>query len=171
MKKNKIVSVVNTHAEAEEVMTTLVNSGFDVNHLSIVGKGFETQEHATGFYNMNDRVKTWGKAGALWGGVWGALLGSGMFWVPTFGALLVAGPLVTTLVGAIEGATITGGFSALGGALASIGIPKDSVIKYETAIKTDKFLIVLDLDEAEVAVAKDILSQHLVDVHQTEAAV
>ncbi|PMG55995.1 permease [Vibrio splendidus] len=168
MKKNKVVAVVNTHAEAEEAITTLVNSGFDVNHMSIVGKGLEKEEHATGFYNMRDRVKTWGKSGALWGGIWGALLGSGMFWVPTFGALLVAGPLVSAFVGAIEGAAITGGFSALGGALVSVGIPKDSVVKYETAVKMDKFLIVLDLDEGEVAVAKDILSHHSVDVHEEQ---
>ncbi|GEA62104.1 general stress protein [Vibrio comitans] len=165
MKKNKIVAVVNTHKKAEDAVSTLVNQGFDINHLSIIGKGYQTEEHATGFYNITDRVKSWGKAGALWGGVWGALLGSGMFWIPTFGALFVAGPLVTTLVGAIEGAAITGGAGALGGALASIGVPKDSIIKYETAIKTDNYLIVLDLDEKEIASAKEILAQHDVHVH------
>ncbi|MEZ9862903.1 general stress protein [Vibrio breoganii] len=165
MKKNKIVAVVNTHKKAEEAVSALVNQGFDINHLSIIGKGYQTEEHATGFYNIADRVKSWGKAGALWGGIWGALLGSGMFWIPTFGALFVAGPLVTTLVGAIEGAAITGGAGALGGALASIGVPKDSIIKYETAIKTDNYLIVLDLDEKEVDSAKAILAQHDVHVH------
>lgn len=165
MKKNKIVAVVNTHKKAEEAVSALVNHGFDINHLSIIGKGYQTEEHATGFYNITDRVKSWGKAGALWGGIWGALLGSGMFWVPTFGALFVAGPLVTGLVGAIEGAAITGGAGALGGALASIGVPKDSIIKYETAIKTDNYLIVLDLDEKEVNSAKAILAQHDVHVH------
>ncbi|PMO51498.1 permease [Vibrio breoganii] len=165
MKKNKIVAVVNTHKKAEEAVSALVNQGFDINHLSIIGKGYQTEEHATGFYNIADRVKSWGKAGALCGGIWGALLGSGMFWIPTFGALFVAGPLVTTLVGAIEGAAITGGAGALGGALASIGVPKDSIIKYETAIKTDNYLIVLDLDEKEVDSAKAILAQHDVHVH------
>ncbi|GAB7219588.1 general stress protein [Vibrio comitans] len=165
MKRNKIVAVVNTHKKAEEAVSTLVNQGFDINHLSIIGKGYQTEEHATGFYNITDRVKSWGKAGALWGGIWGALLGSGMFWIPTFGALFVAGPLVTTLVGAIEGAAITGGAGALGGALASIGVPKDSIIKYETAIKADNYLIVLDLDEKDMASAKEILAQHDVHVH------
>ncbi|MEZ8977571.1 hypothetical protein AB6E06_22490 [Vibrio splendidus] len=75
---------------------------------------------------------------------------------------------MSAFVGAIEGAAITGGFSALGGALVSVGIPKDSVVKYETAVKMDKFLIVLDLDEGEAAVAKDILSHHSVDVHEEQ---
>lgn len=165
MKTDKIVSIVKTHQQAEEAVTELVNKGFDINHLSIIGKGYQTEEHATGFYNLSDRIKSWGKAGALWGGIWGALLGSGMFWIPTFGALFVAGPLVTTLVGAIEGAAITGGAGALGGALASIGVPKDSIIKYETAIKTDKYLIVMDLDKSEVDLAKEVLAAHETDMH------
>ncbi|MFC0059444.1 general stress protein [Vibrio inusitatus] len=165
MKNNKIVAVVDSHIKAEEAVAKLVDHGFDVNHLSIIGKGYQTEEHATGFYNISDRVKSWGQAGVLWGGIWGALLGSGMFWVPTFGALVVAGPLVATLVGAIEGAAVTGGAGALGGALASIGVPKDSIIKYETAIKTHNYLIVLDLEEQEIASAKELLAQHTVDVH------
>lgn len=72
MKTDKIVAVVDTHKQAEKAVSELVNGGFDINHLSIVGKGYQTEEHATGFYNLSDRVKPWGKAGALWGGIWGS---------------------------------------------------------------------------------------------------
>ncbi len=37
--------------------------------------------------------------------------------------------------GALEGAAVVGGLSALGAGLYSIGIPKDSVFQYETAVK------------------------------------
>ena len=43
-------------------------------------------------------------------------------------------------------------------ALYSIGIPKDSVLRYETAIKVNKYLLVAHGTEAEVAKAKDILA-------------
>jgi hypothetical protein len=43
----------------------------------------------------------------------------------------------------LEGAVVGGGVSALGAGLVSIGIPKDSVIKYEAALKTDKFLLIV----------------------------
>ncbi len=41
--------------------------------------------------------------------------------------------------------------------LYSIGIPKDSVLRYETAIKVNKYLLVAHGTAAEVARANDIL--------------
>lgn len=54
---------------------------------------------------------------------------------------------------------------ALGGALASIGVPKDSIIKYESDIKADKYLIVLNLDKSEIELAKSILAEHKTEMH------
>jgi hypothetical protein len=71
----------------------------------------------------------------------------------------VAGPVVAWIVGAAEGAAVVGGLSALGAALFSIGIPKDSVLKYETAIKADKYLLVAQASAAEAARVKDVLSR------------
>jgi hypothetical protein len=47
--------------------------------------------------------------------------------------------------------------SALGAGLYSIGIPKDSIVKYEAALKTDQFLVIAHGTAAEVAKAKEIL--------------
>ena len=52
---------------------------------------------------------------------------------------------------------MTGGFTALGAALYSIGIPKDSVLRYETEIKNDKLLLVVHGTAEEVQRAKDLL--------------
>ena len=58
-----------------------------------------------------------------------------------------------------------GGLSALGAGLYSIGIPKDSVVKYETALKSDKFLLLAHGTAGEVAKARDILdTTHAVEV-------
>jgi hypothetical protein len=122
-------------------------------------------------------MKYWGKAGALWGGLWGLLFGAAFFWVPGVGPLLVAGPLAAWIVGALEGAVVVGGLSAIGAGLFSIGIPKDSILKYETAIKTDKYLLVAHGTAAEAAKAKDILgatapselNQHTLDAARQAA--
>jgi hypothetical protein len=52
---------------------------------------------------------------------------------------------------------VVGGLSALGGALASLGIPKNSVIQYETALKADKFLLLAHGTPDDVARAKSII--------------
>jgi len=69
----------------------------------------------------------------------------------------VLGYLATIVISGIENAVIVGGVSALGAALYSIGVPKDSVIKYETALKTDSFLVMAHGAAAEIARAKTIL--------------
>ena len=56
----------------------------------------------------------------------------------------------------LEGAVEVGALGALGGGLYSIGIPKDSIVKYEAALKTDQFLLIAHGTAAEVAKAKDI---------------
>ena len=50
-----------------------------------------------------------------------------------------------------------GGLSALGAALYSIGIPRDSIVEYETALKSDKFLLMVHGTADEVALAQRIL--------------
>jgi hypothetical protein len=62
------------------------------------------------------------------------------------------------IVGGAEGAVAMGGLSALGAALYSIGIPKDSIVKYEESLKADKFLLVVHGTQQEVSRAQDILN-------------
>ena len=54
---------------------------------------------------------------------------------------------------------MVGGISALGAGLFSIGIPKNSVMQYETEVKNGKLLLVVHGTADEVERAKDILDQ------------
>ena len=156
---NSVVAVYRTHTEADAAVKELQRDGVDMHSLSIVGKGYHTDEHVVGYYNSGDRMKYWGKVGAFWGGFWGLLFGSAFFMIPGLGPILAAGPVVTWIVGALEGAALVGGMSALGAGLYSIGIPKDSIVKYETALKTDRFLLIVHGTAADVAKAKDIITR------------
>ena len=98
------VAIYPSHTAAEAAIKELQQSGFDMKKLSIVGRDYHTDEHVVGYYNAGDRMKVWGKTGAFWGGLWGLLFGSAFFWVPGLGPLLVAGPLVSWIIGALEGA-------------------------------------------------------------------
>ncbi len=79
--------------------------------------------------------------------------------IPGIGPLMIAGPIVGWLVAALEGALVVGGLSAVGAGLYSLGIPKDSVLKYETALKTDKFVLIVHGALAEINRARNILSE------------
>ena len=166
-KGNVGIAIFNTHDEAENAVKELQKSGFNMKKLSIVGKDYHTEEQVVGYYNTGNRMKYWGKLGAFWGGLWGILFGAAFFWIPGIGPLVVAGPLVSAIVGALEGAVAVGGLSALGAGLYSIGIPKDSIIKYESSVKSDKFLLVVHGSKDDLGKAKDILKSagHEVSVH------
>ncbi len=155
--KNVAVAVFNTHTEAEAAVNELQKSGFPIKKLSIVGKDYRTEEHVVGYYNTGDRMKYWGKLGAFWGGIWGMLFGAAFFAIPGLGPILVGGPLVSWIIGALESAAVVGGLSALGAGLYSIGIPKNSVLEYETAIKAGKYIVIAHGTEDEVADAKEIM--------------
>ena len=156
---NSVVATFKTHDQAEEAVKQLQNSDFDMKLLSIVGRGYHTEENVVGYYNVGDRMLYWGSRGAFWGGFWGLLFGSGMFMVPGIGPLLVAGPLVAAIVGVVETAVVVGGFSALGAALVSIGIPNDSIVRYEASIKSGQFLMVVHGTPEEVERAKNLLGE------------
>jgi hypothetical protein len=122
-----------------------------------------------GFYNTGDRIKFWGKTGAIWGGLWGLFFGGILVTIPIIGPVMVLGHLAAMVFAAVEGAIIVGGLGALGAAMSSLGIPKDSVIQYEEALKADAFLLVAHGPVEEMARARTILATMepiRLDLHQ-----
>jgi uncharacterized membrane protein len=157
-KLDSIVAIYETHDQAELAVKDLQRAGVDMKSLSIAAKDTHTDEKVVGYYNAGDRMKYWGGVGAFWGGFWGLLFGSAMFAIPGLGPILIAGPLVGWIVGALEGAVVVGGVSALGAGLVSIGIPKDSVLKYEVALKSDQYVLLVHGTPEAVAEAREIIS-------------
>ena len=157
-KDDSSVAIFKSHNEAETAIKELQRAGFDMHKLSIIGREYHTDEHVVGYYNAGDRMKYWGTQGAFWGGIWGWLFGSAFFFIPGVGPLLFAGPIIGWIVGALEGAAIVGGMSALGAGLYSMGIPKNSIVKYESALTSDKYIVIAHGSASEVAHAREIIS-------------
>ena len=167
--QDSVAAVFPDHQTAEAAVKTLTAAGVPLKSISIVGKGYHTDEKVVGFYNMGDRVKFWGSRGAFWGALWGLFFGGVFLTIPLTGPVIVLGYLAAAAVSAVEGAVVVGGLSALGGALAGIGIPRDSVLQYETAIAADGFLVMAhgatsDMAQAEYAL-KGLHPSHL-ELHQ-----
>jgi uncharacterized membrane protein len=173
-KSNAVVAIYKSHTEAEAAIKELQRAGFDMKKLSIVGRDYHTDENVVGYYNVGDRMKYWGTRGAFWGGIWGLLFGSAFFLVPGIGPLLVAGPLVSWVVGALEGAVVLGGLSAIGAGLYGLGIPKDSILKYETALKTGKFVVIAHGGAEQATRAREIITRtntETFEEHQSSSAI
>jgi hypothetical protein len=151
------IAVLQDHAAAEAAVKKLAQAGFDMKSLTVVGQGFHTEDKVVGFYNTGDRIKFWGSRGAFWGGFWGLFFTGAFIAVPAVGPVVVLGTLAATVISAIEGAVVVGGLSALGAALFSIGIPKDSIIDYEAAIRADNFLVMAHGPSVDMARAKAVL--------------
>jgi uncharacterized membrane protein len=167
--QNSVVAVFAQHSGAENAVKELKDSRFDVKKLSIVGSDYHSNEDVVGFYNIGDRMKYWGKTGAFWGGLWGMLFGAAFLVIPGIGPIIAAGPIVSWIIGALEGAVMVGGVSALGAGLFSLGIPKDSVVKYETSIKAGKFLLIAHGTADEVQQARNVLQStgaEAINLHQ-----
>jgi hypothetical protein len=167
--QNSVVAVFAEHSGAENAIKDLKDSRFDIKKLSIVGSDYHSNEDVVGFYNTSDRMMYWGKTGVFWGGLWGMLFGAAFLVIPGIGPIIAAGPVVAWIIGALEGAVVVGGISALGAGLFSFGIPKDSVVKYEASIKAGKFLLIAHGTADEVPRARNVLQSAgavEINVHQ-----
>jgi hypothetical protein len=68
------------------------------------------------------------------------------------------GPLAAWILAALEGAVVGGAAGILGAALAGMGIPRDSVIKYESAVNAGRFLVLAHGDAELVDHARTVLA-------------
>ncbi len=157
------------HTQAETAVKALAQAGFDMKQLSIVGRGYHTEENVVGFYNADGRIRFWGKYGAFWGGLWG-LFGAGIFLSsPMTGPVMALGALAAIALSAVEGAVAFGASGAIGAAIYSMGIPENSVLEYEHALKADSFLVFVHGTAGDVTCAKSILATvkpTQLDVHE-----
>jgi hypothetical protein len=130
-----VVVVYHTRQHAENAVRDLQRTGFDLKQLSIVDNGYDTQDHEIGSGDAGVACNYWGGLGDLWGRV---------------GPLLVAGPLLTSIIAGLQGAEFANGLSAVGAALYSEGISKDDARQFETALKAGKFLVIAHGTREEV---------------------
>lgn len=138
---HSIVALFDDHDQADAAVKALAASGFELHRLSVVGKGFHTSETAIGFYNTGDRIRFWGSRGAFWGSLWGLFTGGLYATVPVVGGVVLLGYLAAAGIAALEGAVVLGSTGALVAALTSLGVPKDSIVTYQTDVEADGFLV------------------------------
>ena len=159
LRKSAVFAIYDTHEEAEQAVRELERSGFDMQKLSIVGKDYQTEEDVVGYYTAGDRMmsrvrrRCFGKRD-----MGGLLFGSAFFLIPGIGPLLAGPADGRWIVGAPKVRWWSEALSALGAGLYGLGIPKDSIIEYETQIKAGKYVVITHGSPDEVSKTEGTLS-------------
>ncbi len=146
--------------KAKTALDSVLEADMAMDHISILGPASSSGDDPLGVYHskIGERMLSWGKMGAFWGGVLGALTGAmGLFLIPGIGPLVAAGPIAEALVGAAGGAGLAGGVMAgagavsqLGVAIHRMGIPHDRIDKFNDLIESGHYLLMVIVDKSSL---------------------
>ncbi len=146
------VAIYETHAKAIEALEILKEANFPMEKTSLVGQAEIIDDHVHVKSTEDIKIKTTA-LGVAATSTLGLLAGMGIFAIPGLGFIYGAGALVGAIAGAEIGLVGSGLFSVL----TSIGLPKESVVKYEQHIVEGKFLVIVNGSLEEIEHAEHIL--------------
>lgn len=168
MKKQLVMGISPTEAEANAVVESLKTASFVTEDISVLMKQDAVKR------DLNDSTILKGatrgaEGGVLAGGAIGLLAGIGLITIPALGPFIAAGPLMA----AIAGAAMGGASGGLGGALLGVTMPDHQIKLYESLLKEGNVLLIVHTDSPEeVDKAEDIMkSGGVKDIHKTTQAV
>lgn len=160
----RAVGVFSTRRDAEAALNELRNSGFVMDHVSIVARDMDRGSHIAGAEvrdahgNKADEGAAAGAAtGGALGGITGLLVGLGAIAIPGIGPVMLAGATATALATTLSGAAIGAAAGGLLGALIGLGIPEERARVYNERVSRGDYLVIVDGTDDEIAVAERIL--------------
>jgi hypothetical protein len=116
----------------------------------------EAVERVQGYVTTGDVARGMAGVGAWTGGLFGLLAGAAFLWVPGLGPLVVLGPLVTGLLGALEGGALDG----LLGAILGKQIEDKRLLKYQADLKAGKWLVTVHGTPQELGTARRVMAEN-----------
>jgi hypothetical protein len=134
--KKNIVGVYEIEQNAILAIGNLVKQGYTTKEICVIGQNVKkvTEERDA---IVEDTSARGAVLGETLGGVIGLLAGIGTLTIPGIGPIVAAGPIATSLLGALSG----GGLEELYDALIGLGIPKEEAKYYWNSVKEGKILI------------------------------
>jgi len=136
----ELVVACKNHEDVVKALNTLLDNSISKEFITVLGKGFEDFE----LEKEEEDIAFWGKFGAGWGAIVGLLVGAAVSFVPGFGPIVGAGPLISSLAGALGGAAVSGSFSALVAWMVDLGIEEAEALRYEDLLKEGYYLIIIE---------------------------
>jgi hypothetical protein len=155
--ESSVIGVYANIDQADEAVQKLGQGGFPIQHVSVIAQNLGSERKVHGFVTSCDVAKSSARTGAWVGGIFGALVGAAFIWVPGVGPMIVAGSLAAALLGGVQGAVAGAAGAGVLGWLASLGISKQHIVKYEESIRAGKVLVIAHGTPDEIKKAQTIL--------------
>jgi uncharacterized membrane protein len=144
--KNHIIGVYENEQQVVEVVEDLKKKGYTTEEISVIAKN--TKKLPEIAEEIKPSTKDGAIAGAATGGaigLAGVIAGLSTILIPGFGAVLAAGPIITTIGGAVIGAN--SGAGGLKHALMELGVTDSEAERYSKDAEEGKILVFLHSKE------------------------
>ncbi len=144
-----VSAVFKEEEQLDNVVRRLIDRGVPQDHISVMGKNFQSKTRIAGFITKRDVIFGGLRSGALFGSFFGSLLGLltgvGVLFIPFIGTVVAAGPLGGLLLGAASGAIAGSAGAGLVSALVAWGMPEDKATIYQTRVEAGEFLVMAEV--------------------------
>ena len=139
---------------AEEAVRVLQELDTDVSKVSIAA----LHEPSPTDKMPDEEARYRGQQGRAWGGPWALLHDSALFNVEGLGLVRLAGPIMFWMEAVLNRAVAYQGVTALGAGLVCIGVPIETVMKYEQALRAHQLLLIVHGETMNVVAAKNVMA-------------
>ncbi|MGF1479617.1 MAG: ChaB family protein [Cyanophyceae cyanobacterium] len=144
-----VTAIFKEEGKVDDVVRRLINRGVDRDHISVMGKNFESQTRISGFITKKDVILGGLRNGAIFGSLFGSLLslltGVGVLFIPFVGSVVAAGPIGSILLGAATGAIAGSAGGGLASVLSTLGMSEERAAVYETRLKAGEFVVMAEV--------------------------
>jgi cation transport regulator ChaB len=144
-----ISAVFKTEEEIDGVVKRLLDRGVSREHISVMGRNFQSQTRISGFISKRDVILGGLRTGAVFGSLFGSLFsllsGVGVLFIPFVGPVVAAGPIGALLLGAASGALVGSAGGGLASVLTTLGMPEDKATVYQTRLQAGEFVLMAEV--------------------------
>lgn len=144
-----VSAVFQEEDQLDSVVRKLIERGVPQDHISVMGKNFQSKTRIAGFLTKKDVILGGLRTGAIFGSLFGSFLslltGVGVLFIPFVGPVVAAGPLGALLLGAASGAIAGSAGAGLVSALTAWGMPEDKATIYQTRVEAGEFLVMAEV--------------------------
>jgi cation transport regulator ChaB len=144
-----ISAIFKEQNHVDNIIRRLLDKGVPKDHISVMGRNFESQTRISGFITKKDVILGGLRTGAIFGSLFGSFLslltGVGVLFIPFVGPIVAAGPIGAVLLGAASGAIAGSAGAGLVSVFTALGMPEEKAAVYQTRLQAGEFLVMAEV--------------------------